>query len=135
MRLSRPHPRRLPETIVPLIDVVFFLLVFFMLIGRMDATAPFAIDPPRAAAGTDLPGGGATVAIGAGGAMALDGVAMPRAEIVAAISERLTGEAALRVRINADGALDLRHVLPLVGDLAQAGAADVVLVVTPGPPR
>ena len=41
MKLARPTRAQHSETIIALIDVVFFLLVFFMLIGRMDATAPF----------------------------------------------------------------------------------------------
>ena len=45
MRLTRTPRRTPPESIIPLIDVVFFLLVFFMLIGRMDATAPFDVTP------------------------------------------------------------------------------------------
>ena len=43
MKLSRPKRDQQSETIIALIDVVFFLLVFFMLIGRMDATAPFDV--------------------------------------------------------------------------------------------
>ncbi|KIC06494.1 biopolymer transporter ExbD, partial [Leisingera sp. ANG-M1] len=50
-------PSRNPhsETIIALIDVVFFLLVFFMLIGRMDATAPFDVRPATAVTGRDMP--------------------------------------------------------------------------------
>ena len=57
MKLTRPPARQAPETIIALIDVVFFLLVFFMLIGRMDATAPFDVTPPTATTGTDMPAG------------------------------------------------------------------------------
>ena len=49
MKLARPARAAHSETIVALIDVVFFLLVFFMLIGRMDATAPFDVLPPSPA--------------------------------------------------------------------------------------
>ena len=64
MKLTRPVRRAMPETIIALIDVVFFLLVFFMLIGRMDATSPFEVLPPITTTGTDMPAGGATVSIG-----------------------------------------------------------------------
>ena len=58
MKLARGRRRESPETIIPLIDVVFFLLIFFMLIGRMDATAPFDVTPAIAQTGQDMPGGG-----------------------------------------------------------------------------
>ena len=46
MNLRRPSRSAQGEPTTALIDVVFFLLVFFMLIGRMDATAPFDVAPP-----------------------------------------------------------------------------------------
>ncbi len=134
MKLNRPSPPPYSETIVALIDVVFFLLVFFMLIGRMDATAPFEVMPPVADSGSDMPAGGATLSVGAAGDLALDGrpIAGP-AVLKAALTQRLTGEPDLRLRVNAHRTAELRHVLPLVGMAEALGVRDVVLVVTPSP--
>jgi len=134
MKLDRPARRQHPETIVALIDVVFFLLVFFMLIGRMDATSPFEVTPPFAESGTDMPAGGITVAIGALGELALDGQELDREQTLDLIYKRLVAEPDVLVRVNAHKSVALRHVLPLVAEIENAGARDVVLVVTPGPP-
>jgi biopolymer transport protein ExbD len=131
VRLRRPPLRPVPETIVALIDVVFFLLVFFMLIGRMDATAPFAVLPPLAERGADLPAGGVTLSVAQDGQAALDGVALAEAPLLEALAARLAAEPALRVRLNADRAAELRHVLPLLARVEALGAQEVVLVVTP----
>jgi len=131
MKLRRPETRTPPETIVALIDVVFFLLVFFMLIGRMDATAPFEVSPPVAASGRDMPGGGATVSVATAGALALDGAVLPRADLLALLEARLGETPDLLVRINAHGGARLRAVLPLAAEIEALGAADIVLVVTP----
>lgn len=131
MKLTRRRQDPQPETIVALIDVVFFLLVFFMLIGRMDATAPFDVAPPIAQSGRDMPAGGATVAVSQDGALALDGIAMTRDELEAALASMLAKDDGLRVRINAHRDAELRHVLPLVGWAEGIGVRDVVLVVTP----
>ena len=134
MRLARA-PRRPPvETIVALIDVVFFLLVFFMLIGRMDATAPFEVLPPEARSGADLPGGGSTLAVAADGRLALDGEALDHGEAVARLTAVVERDPGRFVRVNAHRDAPLRHVLPLVAALERAGAKEVVLVVTPAPP-
>lgn len=131
MKLKRPVVRQPPETIVSLIDVVFFLLVFFMIIGRMDATAPFEVMPPTASTGADMPAGGVTLSVGADGSLALDGVEIARSEVEAAITRVLDDVPDTLVRINAHRDAELRHVLPLVGQIESMGARDVVLVVTP----
>jgi biopolymer transport protein ExbD len=133
MKLTRRRQDPPSETIIALIDVVFFLLVFFMLIGRMDATAPFDVAPPIAQSGRDMPAGGATVAISQNGALALDGIAMTRGELETALAKMLAGDDGLRVRINAHRDAELRYVLPLVGWAEGIGVRDVVLVVTPSP--
>lgn len=133
MKLRRPAQRQQPETIVALIDVVFFLLVFFMLIGRMDATAPFEVTPPTGLTGSDMPAGGITIAVSHDGALAFDGNSIARDELATAFQARLNADPKLLVRVNADKGAELRHVLPLVAELEQLGALDVVLVVTPNP--
>lgn len=132
MKLKRAEKRAQPETIVALIDVVFFLLVFFMMVGRMDATAPFEVTPAIAQTGADLPAGGATLSLAEDGALALDAFATTQPEALARLSERLQDSPELRIRINAHKDAPLRKLLPLIAQLDALGAGDVVLVVTPG---
>ena len=132
MRLTRPPARQAPETIIALIDVVFFLLVFFMLIGRMDATAPFEVTPPTARTGSDMPAGGVTLSVSEAGDMAVDG--RPVADAEAALLSAIAEDPETLVRINAHHAAELRHILPLIAALEAAGARDVALVVTPATP-
>ena len=134
MKLRRPPRRGQPETIIALIDVVFFLLVFFLLIGRMDATAPFDMAPPTALGGTEMPGGGATVSISAQGALALNGAALDPKDTLRGLALLLENTPDLLIRINAHRDSELRNVLPLVGEIEALGARDIVLVVTPGLP-
>jgi biopolymer transport protein ExbD len=131
MKLKRAQRRPMPETIVALIDVVFFLLVFFMLIGRMDATSPFEVSPAIAGTGSDMPAGGATISVSITGELALDSNAISRADIVPRIVEQLSETPDLLIRINAHKDAHLRTILPIVAQLEAAGARDVVLVVTP----
>ena len=134
MKLARPTRKEHPETIIPLIDVVFFLLIFFMLIGRMDATAPFNVTPAIALTGSDMPGGGATIAIGATGQIALDGTEVDSTELLSALRSQLAEAPTTLIRINAHKDSELRNVLPLVAQIEALGARDVVLVVTPAAP-
>jgi len=133
MKLTRPSRDQQSETIIALIDVVFFLLIFFMLIGRMDATAPFEVSPPIAQNGTDMPAGGATVSVAVDGSLALDGIKITQETLDRALIDMLALNETLRVRVNAHRDAELRHVLPLIGRAEAMGVRDVVLVVTPTP--
>ncbi len=136
MKITRPVPRRHPETIIALIDVVFFLLVFFMLIGRMDATAPFDVSPPVAQTGADMPAGGLTLSVSIDGTLALDGTEVTGPSALLQVQAALDGNPDLLIRINAHQDAALREVLPLIAEFEASGARDVVLVVTPpGPIR
>ncbi|WP_171103326.1 biopolymer transporter ExbD [Ruegeria sp. HKCCD7255] len=136
MRITRPAPRTQPETIIALIDVVFFLLVFFMLIGRMDATAPFDVTPPTATTGADMPAGGITLSVSADGVLALDGVELSPQAVQEAVQAQIMEDPETRVRINAHRDAILRDILPLIARFEAMGAREVVLVVTPpGPIR
>lgn len=136
MKIARPAPRQRPETIIALIDVVFFLLVFFMLIGRMDATAPFDVSPPVSLTGADMPAGGLTLSVSHEGVLALDGIELADDEVLTRVEATLRDQPDLLIRINAHQDAQLRNVLPLIAQFEVLGAQEVVLVVTPpGPPR
>jgi biopolymer transport protein ExbD len=134
MRLRRPASRAPVETIVAMIDVVFFLLVFFMLIGRLDATAPFEVLPPLALSGSDMPAGGAIISVAADGRHALDGVELAPSVIFETLAARAETEPMLPVRINGHQSAPLGLILPLIAQLEEAGLLDVGIVVSPNPP-
>lgn len=134
MKLRRPVRRDGQESVVALIDVVFFLLIFFMLVGRLDATAPFAVTPPLGITGADLPAGGVTLSVAPDGTLALDGAPLAPSDLDAGIVQRLAASPDLLVRLNADKNTDLGHLLPLIARLEALGARDVVIIVTPQPP-
>ncbi len=48
MRFATPSRRRPTESIVPMINVVFLLLIFFMMTARIAPPRPFDLTPPQA---------------------------------------------------------------------------------------
>ncbi|MEO8241461.1 MAG: biopolymer transporter ExbD [bacterium] len=134
MKLRRPARMSERETVVALIDVTFFLLIFFMLVGRLDATAPFAVKPPLGTTGTDLPAGGITLSLSPGGALALDGSPITHDALDDALKARLAKSPDTLIRINADKATELRAVLALITEFEDLGAKDVAIIVTPEAP-
>jgi biopolymer transport protein ExbD len=134
MRLRRHAPPDRGEPVIVLVDVVFFLLVFFMLVARLDATAPFEVAPPVAQSGSDMPGGGTTLAVARDGALAVDGrpvAAEAWLEETRAAANDRAAEGEMLIRVNAHAEAEMRHVLPLLSRLEAEGLGEVVLVVTP----
>lgn len=133
MRLRRADHRPAPEPIIALVDVVFFLLVFFLLVARLDASAPFEVLPPIATSGQDMPGGGVTLSVARDGALAVNG-SDAGDDWLDRVTAAATRDAATLIRINAHRDVALRHVLPLITALERAALGEVVIVVTPPEP-
>ena len=56
MRLSVPPRRPPPESVVPMINVVFLLLIFFLMTAEIAPPEPFAVAPPVAESGDPADG-------------------------------------------------------------------------------
>jgi len=127
MQFSPPRPpRRTRENIVPMINVVFLLLIFFLMTAQIAPPEPFEITPPGSTsdARAHAP---STLFIAADGTLAFQGA---RDEAVFAALAGLDPSTPLQIRADATlKASDLARLLP---KLAAAGITDLALVTTPG---
>lgn len=113
--------------ILPLINIVFLLLIFFMLTGQLAATDPFPIEPPESASG-GAPADGHLIAFGAGGELALDGEVMEEEALLAALGGGGSGSTAPRIRIKAHGGAEAVALVGFLDRLREIGAESVVLM-------
>lgn len=133
MKLRRPPPRRDAEAgLVPLINVVFLLLVFFMLAGTLSPPEPLAVTPPRSAGGRGAEAGGLAVLVDARGWLAVEGQRVDPAGLAALAARRLAAEPDLAVTVKADAALEARQLLTVLDALRSAGAVRVSLLTAGG---
>jgi biopolymer transport protein ExbD len=125
MDFRAPEPPRRQEPVLPMVNLVFLLLVFFLMVATLAPPAPVPVEPPRVA--------GAEAADGRGARLHLDAQGVPHFEAA-------TGEAALAAAraAAAEGPLVLRadrrapgHALAAA--LAALGPAQVILLVEPEP--
>ena len=127
MQLRRRTRDRDPGAgILPLINVVFLLLIFFMLAGQLTAGAPFKVTPPvsRQAAAAERPASApreAAVLVAADGRLALNGQPMDPAALKAAVSADLAQHPDLPVNLKADGAAEAAAVVAVMETLRDAG--------------
>ena len=125
MRFAPPRRRRRSENIVPMINVVFLLLVFFLMTAEIAPPDPFEVIPPAAEAAQDAPRV-AVLLIGADGAMALGEA---RDEAVFDALARLAPSTPVMIR--ADGRLAARTLAALLPRLAAMGLSELSLAVRP----
>ena len=135
-RPSFSRPRRADasadDRILPLVNIVFLLLIFFMVAGQLTRADPFDIAPPRSASEGAAPEGPAIVLVGPDGRLALDGEVMGRGPLLAAIPNRVGSDGRLRLKV--DGRAEAAGVVDLVAGLKAAGARDIRLMTTPDRP-
>ena len=134
MKLPRPRPRSRHESTITLINIVFLMLIFFLIAGTL--TPPMERDvalittsqsdraePPRALFVTS---DGALLAAGA------PVTAASYVERLRAASD--AGAAMPLVKVAADRALPARALIGIVAALRDAGAGRIVLVTEPETP-
>lgn len=131
MRLETSRPKSDEERVLPLINVVFLLLIFIMLAGRLAMSDPFRIDPPRSASDAAAQQRELTVLIGAKGRLALDGQVMDRAQIRSAVARRASRDGSLRVLVRADGRAEAIRVIAVMELLREAGVENLNLLTLP----
>ncbi len=128
MRFEPPRLKNDEERILPLINVVFLLLIFFMLVGKLAASDPFEIAPPRSASEGPAGTQEMLVLVGADGKLALDGKVLEETALEAAVAERLSASEETRVRLKADGRAEATQVIAVMERLRAAGVERLKLL-------
>lgn len=123
MQFTTPRRRRHSEPIVPMINVVFLLLIFFLMSAQIAPPAPFDLTLPESADG-DRARPADTLYVDAEGRLAFNDA---RDEAVPdALAARATPDAPLQIR--ADAGLEARALARLLPQLAARGIAEVEIV-------
>lgn len=131
MRFAASRPKNDKERILPLINVVFLLLIFFMLAGKLSASDPFEVAPPRSISEGSPAAQELLVLVGADGRLALDGEVMDQLLFQASLAERLAAQAEVRLRLKADGRAEATRVVAVMELLREAGVKRLKLVTLP----
>ena len=122
MRFAQPPRRRPAESIVPMINVVFLLLIFFMMAARITPPQPFEVTPPSANAESS-PGQNRLLYLSRDGALAFEN--HRDADVWQALAASGDGPLTLRADMDMPASL-LANTL---AQLAAIGIKDVALAV------
>jgi biopolymer transport protein ExbD len=132
MRLPDPGRREQGENLVPLINIVFLLLIFFMLAGTFTQPELFRVEPPRSLSETQPADEALAVLLSADGRLALEGDAVADAQLVVVLAQRLKDPQAPPVQLKADGQVRSQRLLEVMDLLREAGVEKIRLVTVRG---
>ena len=134
MNFERTQPKKDDEErILPLINVVFLLLIFFMLAGRLSAGDPFRVDPPASVSSASAEQRDLVVLVGADGQLALDGEVVDQSALKAAVADRASENEGVspRLRLKADANAQAVQVVAVMELLREAGVERLNLLTVP----
>ncbi|MGX0878282.1 biopolymer transport protein ExbD [Roseovarius sp. MBR-154] len=123
MDFATPRRRRPSEAIVPMINVVFLLLIFFLMSAQITPPAPFDVTLPESAS-DNAARPADTLYMDAQGRLAFNAA---RGEAVYdAIAARAVPDTPLQIR--ADARLEAQALTRLLPELAARGIAEIELL-------
>ena len=131
MRFQPPRPKSDDERILPLINVVFLLLIFFMLAGKLATINPIEVTPPRSTSEGALDTRELVIVIGANGDLAFDGERIDLASLEETVAKRLIGDTNLQVWLKADSGTDSVQVITIMEILREVGVERLKLLTIP----
>jgi biopolymer transport protein ExbD len=129
MRIPAPRKRNPQESTITLINVVFLMLIFFLIAGTL--TPPLDKDVSLiATAQSDQAEPPDALFVTSGGLMRTRGVEITADAYVASVRQRelLLPEDPVTVKIAADRNLPAARLIEIVGELRDAGATRVTVV-------
>jgi biopolymer transport protein ExbD len=132
MRLSRRKVKKARIEIIPMIDTIFFLLVFFMISTlSMAHYSGLPVNLPKAATGQQPPSESAAVTIAPDGKINIDKQEVPPDRLGDILKARLASKPELLVLINADERVAHGLVVEVMDQARQAGVSKMAIAVKP----
>jgi len=137
MDFSTQAPKRKEENLLPMINVVFLLLIFFLISAKMTPPEPFEVTPPSAQVEAEAEGEftlyiAADARVGFRDAIGEEALQMLAAEQTAYCELNDCEEAKPKLTLRADTALAAEELAALLPEISKLGFAQIELVARSG---
>ncbi|MFP4499870.1 MAG: ExbD/TolR family protein [Candidatus Hydrogenedentota bacterium] len=128
---QRPRNRRPALNITPLIDVMFLLLIFFMVTSTFRDEAAFDVTLPQAQSATSHEQAPTQIVVRAGGRMYLDGDAVTPEELRTALRQRIAEQPDASFVLRGDAEATYQQVVRALDIARDVGGRRLVLPMEP----
>ena len=117
-----------PDSILPLINVVFLLLIFFIMTGALHAVDYFNVNPPSSSSEFQTSLDDTIILVGGDGRVAIDNKEVDEVDLQLSVSDKLAANAGAIFRIKADGRVDAARVVEVMELIEAVGVRRVMLL-------
>lgn len=117
--------------ITPLIDMMFILLIFFVVTTSFVSETGLNIERPQSSSSETLPRESVSVAISADGQFTVDGQRAGLFSIRPLLQRRLSSEPGLAVIIVSDKSVSVERVVRVTDEVRAAGITEIALATAP----
>ena len=117
--------------IAPLIDIVFLLLVFFMLTSTFLVPEAIELELPESASATVTEITPITVALNASDELSLNGKPIQLQQLRQAIEPLIAESTDVAITLKSDAHTEVQQLLKVMDEIRAAGGSNVALATTP----
>lgn len=128
MRFAPERSREEMINLTPLIDMVFILLVFFMLAGAIRPTDAFPVELAVSTSRTFGDERDLVILVRDDGTVAVNNRIMNRPDMVTAVAQVMADNPAALVQVKADADADANGVIAVMEALRESGVGYIVLL-------
>jgi len=133
VNITRPTRKRPRIELVPMIDTIFFILVFFVVASvSMVHQRGFPVALPTASSAPQPERARVEVTVRADGSVYLDKEPVARAELGSELHTLISTSPDLTIMVNADRKAEHGRVVEVMDSARQAGARNLTIGVRPG---
>ena len=128
MNFPRTRRKKIEISLIPLIDVSMFLLIFFMVAGTVEKFEIIPIDPPVAQSGKMMDEGHITILLGRHDEIIVGDDIVPMEEMQKMLSSDLHANPNKVVTVKADAAVPANRVIEVMDAIKAAGGRNLSIV-------
>lgn len=128
MNFARHEKKRITISMIPLIDVSIFLLIFFMLAGSIEKFEIIPVDPPVAQSGKLVDEGHVSIVLGKYDEIILNDEIIPMEEMQAILAPELKANPNKVVTVKADATVPANRVIDVMDAIKAAGGRNLSVV-------
>jgi biopolymer transport protein ExbD len=128
MHFPDRRPDQTEERILPLINVVFLLLIFFMIAGSLTVTEPFEVVPPESQSQGEHEPDSVVILMGVNNRFALNNQVNDKGGLLAELRSRLAQQPKLLVTVKAENSLPANQLVRFTQELNDAGLSKLRLL-------
>lgn len=128
MEFQRTRQKKLEISLIPMIDVSMFLLIFFMVAGSIEKFEIIPVDPPVAQSGKLMDEGHVQILLGRHEEIIVDDEIVPMEEMQKRLAEDLKANPNKVVTIKADATVSANRTIEVMDAIKAAGGRNLSVV-------